>query len=165
MTESEKLDLLLSKMSTVENRMGTMEERMGTMEEGMATMGERMSSMEERMATKAELSEIKEQMATKAELSEIKEQMATKAELSEVKESMVTKGYLCTKMREMENNILREVDTVQEKSNAHYEELKKQIKLMRDRFYVRDLDSIKSRLSVVEVDVANLKAKVILEYV
>ena len=152
MTESEKLDLLLSKMSTVENRMGTMEERMWTMEEGMATMGERMSSMEERMATKAELSEIKEQMATKAEL-------------SEVKESMVTKGYLCTKMREMENNILREVDTVQEKSNAHYEELKKQIKLMRDRFYVRDLDSIKSRLSVVEVDVANLKAKVILEYV
>lgn len=115
MSESEKLDLLLSKMSDVENRMGTMEEC-------MESMGARMSSMEE-------------QMATKAELSEIKEQMATKAELSEIKDSMVTKEYLCTKMREMENNILREVDTVQEKSNAHYEELKKQIKLVRERFY------------------------------
>ena len=103
MSDSEKLDLLLSKMTTVEERMGTIEE---------------------------ELTEVKSQMATKEDLEKVKSQMATKEDLEEVKVNMVTKGYLCTKMRELENSILREVDTVQEKSNAHYEELKKQFRLV-----------------------------------
>ena len=100
MSDSEKLDLLLSKMNRVEEQMGRVEER------------------------------------------------------------MVTKEELCTKMRELENSILREVDTVQEKSNAHYEELKRQIIAVRDSFQARDMENIRTRLSVVESDVADLKRKV-----
>ena len=37
MTDSQKLDLLLSKFETMENRLGTMEDRMKTMEDRMAT--------------------------------------------------------------------------------------------------------------------------------
>lgn len=132
MSENEKLDLLLSKMTQVENKMGAFEERMGSFEE-------RMGRVEERMATKEEVKEIKE--------------------------NMVTKGYLSTKIRELENNILREVDTVQEKSNAHYEELKKQIITVRDSFQARDIEAIRTRLCVVESDVANLKRKVGLVHV
>lgn len=119
MSDSEKLDLLLSKMDRVEERMGRVEKR----------------------------------MATKEEIAEVKGQ------LLEVKENMVTKKELCTKMRELENSILREVDTVQEKSNAHYEELKKQIIAVRDSFQARDMELIRTRLSVVESDVADLKMK------
>lgn len=119
MSDSEKLDLLLSKMDRVE---------------------ERIEKVEKRMATKEEIAEVKGQ-------------------LLEVKENMVTKKELCTKMRELENSILREVDTVQEKSNAHYEELKKQIIAVRDSFQARDMELIRTRLSVVESDVADLKMK------
>lgn len=109
MSDSEKLDLLLSKMTTVE-------ERMGTLEEGLTEVKTQVSQM----ATREDLEEVKAQMS----------QMATREDLEEVKVNMVTKGYLCTKMRALENSILREVDTVQEKSNAHYEELKRQFRLV-----------------------------------
>ena len=82
------------------------------------------------------------------------------SKMNRVEEQMVTKEELCTKMRELENSILREVDTVQEKSNAHYEELKKQIIAVRDSFQARDMENIRTRLSVVESDVADLKRKV-----
>lgn len=49
MTDSEKLDLLLAKVSTMETKMGTMETKMGTMETKMGTMETKMDTIETKM--------------------------------------------------------------------------------------------------------------------
>ena len=49
MTDSEKLDLLLAKVSTMETKMSTMETKMGTMETKMDTMETKMDTVETKM--------------------------------------------------------------------------------------------------------------------
>lgn len=55
-------------------------------------------------------------------------------------------------MRRMENNILSEVDTVQEKSNRHYRELKGEVKEIRERMNSINRENGITQLLVIRMD-------------
>lgn len=102
------------------------------------------------MAAKADL----EGMATKADL----EGMATKADL----EGMATRddldNILDVRLRELENNILEELDLVQEKSNEHFESVEKRLDVLEED--VRSLKQQRGNVSVLFQAVADLQGRV-----
>lgn len=78
------------------------------------------------------------------------------SKLQELKANMATKDDL----REVENGILSEVDRVQEKSNAHYSELKNEIYQLRLEVRAYNTDNLKLRVERLEEDMAEVKRKV-----
>lgn len=118
MTDDEKLDLLLSKFSEVEENMATK----AHLEQVEAKMTANLEQVEAKMVTKDYLED---------QLKQVREEMVTKDYLEErletFGEKMVTKDYLEDRMHELENSVLEEVDRVQEKSNIHYQTLSRQI--------------------------------------
>ena len=65
MTDSEKLDLLLEKMGTIEQRMNSMEKEMNSMKNGMDSMEKEINSMKNGMHSMAQdICELKEDMAS-----------------------------------------------------------------------------------------------------
>ena len=93
---------------------------------------------------------------------ELKEDMGSlRTELKGDMESLRTelKGDMAStytgikmEMRRMENNILSEVDTVQEKSNRHYRELKGEVKEIRERMNSINRENGITQLLVIRMD-------------
>ena len=132
MTDGEKLDLLLSKFSVVE----------------------------ENMATKAHLEQVEAKMTSNLEQVEAK--MVTKDyledQLKQVREEMVTKDYLEGRLHELENGVLEEVDRVQEKSNMHYQTLSWQMNQLNNS--MNNIEIHNNTINIILKSVANLQEDV-----
>ena len=83
-----------------------------------------------------------------------------KADVIDIRSKMVTKDYLDERLHELENNVLVEVDRVQEKSNAHYAELKEEVRKVRIDMGTRDSEDIRAKLAIFERELAKVKEKV-----
>lgn len=86
---------------------------------------------------------------------------ATKDDLK----GLVTKDDLYSKLRELENNVLEEVDTVQEKANKHFKRIEKRLDNIESEVHASKLQNdtlnlLLRRIDSMQDEIDELKKKV-----
>lgn len=92
-------------------------------------------------------------------LQSISEMMDTKLQ------NFATKDDLDSKLRELENNVLEEVDTVQEKANEHYKRIEKRLDNIESEVHASKLQNdtlnlLLRRIDLMQNEIDELKKKV-----